>query len=99
MNELPSKWQPENSLELGDAIAELEARLPGWWWRVGACHVSADASIGPDQTGPDAALLTIREFDAGFHVDLPQPASCADALRAATRLALAAKERLRTKGE
>lgn len=84
-------WQPENGAELAFAIKRLEKELPGWWWRVGACHVSADATIAPDLTGPDAALLELKQFDEGFDCDLPQPATCAQALHGAIDAALAAK--------
>ena len=70
--------------EIKDSVSvELLAvidRVPdGWWWSVGSCSVSSDASIGPDMAYADPALLTA--FDAGFHCDLPQPATVADALR------------------
>ena len=57
------------ALGLAAAIIEFERRLPGWWWSVGSCTVSRDASCGPDRNGPDAELLKIREFDEGFHHD------------------------------
>lgn len=64
-------WRPlgTNAGRLAAAIAEFEAALPGWWWSVGACSISRDASCGPDRTGPDADLLKLREFDEGFHHD------------------------------
>lgn len=55
--------------DLASAIVEFECALPGWWWSVGTCSVSRDASCGPDRAGPDADLLTRREFDGGFHCD------------------------------
>ena len=73
-------WQPEDHTALAVAIERLERELPGWWWSVGACHVSADASIGPDHKGPAAHLLRDKIFDDGFHNDIPQPSSCAEAL-------------------
>lgn len=53
------------------AIEEFERRLPGWWWSIGICSVSADASCGPDIAGPDADLLDYesRVFDEGFDCD------------------------------
>ena len=86
-------WQPEDLRDLNSAISRLEAVLPGWWWSVGACHVSADSSIAPDSAGADAYLLDIesRIFDEGFHNDLRQPATCAQALHGAIDMALKAK--------
>jgi hypothetical protein len=98
----PVEWQPENLPALFDAVRRLERELPGWWWSVGACHVSADASIGPinrpwahasigpDSGGPSEHLLEDRMFDGGFHCDLRQPATCAHALNGAIDMALAA---------
>src|SRR5678815_158185 len=55
--------------DLQTAIIEFEKALPGWWYSLGICSVSRDASCGPDITGPDAALLKIRKFDSGYHCD------------------------------
>lgn len=76
---------------LADAIERFRDDLPGWWFSVGECSVSADASCGPDRQGSDAHLLTDRLFDGGFHADLPQPASMADALDTVRRWALKAR--------
>jgi hypothetical protein len=81
-------------MSLEDAIAKLNAELPGWWWSVGVCSVSADASIGPDRAGPDASLLGGRLFDEGFHADLRQPATPAEALLHVLEKAKAAKATL-----
>lgn len=81
----------EDMAALAAAVERLERELPGWWWRVGACSVSADATIGPDRTGPDAALLVDVRFDEGFDSDLRQPASCAEALNRCIDMALFAK--------
>lgn len=75
--------------ELTKAIAEFESSLPGWWWSVGHCSVSRDASCGPDRNGPDAYLLNDRLFDNGFHYD--GEGSLADSLREVMREALAEK--------
>lgn len=77
--------------ELVAAIRDFETALPGWWFTIGSCSVSRDASCGPDRQGPDAALLRRRLFDDGFHVDL-HDGSLADALREATRLAVKARK-------
>jgi hypothetical protein len=76
------------------AIEKLHRELPGWWWSLGNCHVSADATIGPDRTGPDAHLLRLKEFDEGIDGTLLHPATCTDALLHAIELAHAAKARL-----
>jgi hypothetical protein len=65
-----TSWQPEDIECLAAALNRLESLLPGWWWSVGSCHVSSDASLGPDRYGPDAALLDMKIFDEGFHCDL-----------------------------
>lgn len=57
-----------------EAITKFCTELPGWWWSIGDCSVSADASCGPDRKGPDADLLTHRVFDEGFHCDTRHPA-------------------------
>jgi hypothetical protein len=73
------------------AIEEFQSALPGWWFTLGDCSISADASCGPDRNGPDAHLLSNRLFDEGFHADLPQPAKIADALRCVTAQGVAAR--------
>lgn len=82
---------PQNPGELAAAIAEFEQKLPGWWWSVGSCSVSRDASCGPDRQGPDARLLDIKEFDEGFHHD-DREGTCADALRLVMNWALERKQ-------
>jgi len=57
-------------MTLFEAVEKFERELPGWWWTVGDCSVSADASCGPDRVGPDVHLLDFRLFDEGFDVDL-----------------------------
>src|SRR5258705_137771 len=80
------------------AIAYFNSRLPGWWFSVGACHVSADATVAPDTAGADDILFRTGDndvtkfFDRGFDVDLHPPATMADALVRATDLAVAARD-------
>src|SRR3954451_21041135 len=87
--------RPHDAASLADlqaAIMEFEKELAGWWYSLGICSVSRDASCGPDITGSDAALLKIRKFDNGFHCDDHHPNSTmADALRNAMAQALDAK--------
>ena len=74
-------WQATRPDGLEDAIAAFKADLPGWWFTVGECQVSADASCGPTRESDAINLIPIdRRFDDGFHADLPQPATMADAL-------------------
>lgn len=88
----PSRgFQQCDEISLAKAISVFRSVLPGWWFTVGECSVSADASCGPDRTGPDADLLANRLFDEGFHVDLPQPASMAEALTDVTAQAIEAR--------
>jgi hypothetical protein len=84
-------WQTAPAIGLETAIAEFKAKLPGWWFSVGECQVSADASCGPTRESPHIALIpSDRRFDDGFHADLAQPATMADALRDVMEQALAA---------
>jgi hypothetical protein len=95
-----SYWTAKDQTgDLAAAIEYFNIMLPGWWFSVGACHVSADATVAPDTAGRDADLLyhsgndeVTKFFDSGFDVDLYPPATMADALRRATDLALAARE-------
>ena len=81
--------------DLQTAIIEFEKALPGWWYSLGICSVSRDASCGPDSKGPDAALLKMRKFDSGFNCDDHHPDSTmADALRNVMEQALEAKARV-----
>lgn len=90
-------WPASGSdlFDLCRAITDFEEALPGWWWSIGACSVSRDASCGPDRAGPDARLLMLRQFDDGFHKD-DREGTCADALRAVMRMAIEAKAALPT---
>ena len=91
-----SEWKTNTDLEsflaLIHAISRLEKELPGWWWSCGQCHVTSDASIGPDRNGKDAELLKYEEFDAGFHADIPLPSTVAEALNEAIDKAVEARD-------
>ena len=91
---------PNPLRDLVHAISEFERRLPGWWFTIGYCSVSTDASCGPDRNGPDADLLEAerhlpadqRVFDDGFHCDdSSADATCARSLRTVMNEALAAR--------
>jgi hypothetical protein len=85
--------EPQDTGALAHAIAEFERRLPGWWWSVGSCSVSRDASCGPDRNGPDADLLKDRELDEGIHHD--GDGTVADSLRIVMERAIARRAETR----
>ena len=92
-----SDWKTIAPTGLENAIGLFKHLLPGWWFTVGECQVSADASCGPTRESDDIALIPRdARFDSGFHVDLPQPATMADALRAVMQEALEAKSAVRS---
>lgn len=74
-------WHTEEPTGLEEAIIRFKRDLPGWWYRVGECQVSADASCGPTRESEHVLLIPKNpRFDHGFDADLPMPASMADAL-------------------
>jgi hypothetical protein len=83
--------QGDELADLTSAIREFETALPGWWYSVCKCSVSADACCGPDRQLQDAWLLKDRQFDNGFNVAFVQPATMAEALREVMVEALAAR--------
>jgi hypothetical protein len=92
-------WTVEDHVgDLPSAIAYFHSKLPGWWFSVGACHVTSDASVCPDTAGADVWLFQTGDrdvtkfFDDGFHADLYPPATMADALIRATDLARASRD-------
>lgn len=73
-------------------IARFKTALPGWWYTLGECERSCDASCAPTRASADLALIPFDErFNSGFHCDLPQPSTLADALGAVMGEALSAK--------
>jgi hypothetical protein len=91
------------STTLDEAVAIFERELPGWWWKVCLCGVSADAWAGPDWSAEiDNDLLTkealafARRFDSGFDVELRHTVkrtyTPAEALMAVLQEAKAARE-------
>jgi hypothetical protein len=88
-------WKTNAPDGLEAAIREFKATLPGWWYSTGECQVSAYASCSPTRESRDIELIAKdRRFDDGFHADLPQPATIADALHDVMRQALEAKAAL-----
>ena len=89
MNDL---WQTSGDQELEEAVREMQKLLPGWWWSLGNCWVTAHASVGPDNHGPDAWLmLADKTIDQAFDADISHPTTPAKALRAAMRVGLNAR--------
>lgn len=88
-------WKGKPQFDLEAAIIEFKTKLPGWWYSVCECQVSCDASCAPTSESPDIERIKESgdQWDAGFHVDLPQPSTLAEALRDVMRQALEAKER------
>lgn len=76
-------WVSTNQNDLLDAVMHFTTEFPGWWYSMGECSISCHASCGPDVNGQDAEHLKLesRVFDEGFHADLAQPSTLADALR------------------
>jgi hypothetical protein len=84
-----ANWTRARQDDLGAAIAEFKARLPGWWYSVCECQVSCDASCAPTVESPHIALVEPgNHFDGGFHADLKQPSTLAEALRDVMQQAL-----------
>ncbi len=85
-------WQTKSQSDLEAAIAEFKAALPGWWYSLGECQVSCDASCAPTVESEHIALITEAgdQFDSGFHADLRQPSTLSEALRNVTQQALTA---------
>ena len=80
-------------MSLEKIIADFKDEFPGWWWSIGECQVSCDATVGPTTAAPDAHLLKLPEFDFGFDGDLRQPSTVEDALLDAINLAREARDR------
>ena len=87
-----TEWQTKPQSDLEAAIAEFKAALPGWWYSVCECQVSCDASCAPTSESDHIGLVREAgdQFDAGFHADLRQPSTLAEALRDVMGQALAA---------
>ena len=52
---------PSLKLSCVSHIGEFQSALPGWWFSVGTCSLTQDASCGPDHTGPDAERRSRRD--------------------------------------
>jgi len=85
----------------------IRAVLPGFWFSVGLCCLSGDASMGPDYNDPAHRERLLREwpqehFDAGLHADL-RPGDglsrCCRALLSCMLQAIVKREELRVGAE
>lgn len=90
-------WTESAAVGLEAAIATFKRELPGWWFMLCECQVSCDATCAPTTDSPHIDLIEEAgdKFDAGFSVDLRQPATLADALMSVleqAKEAIAARE-------
>lgn len=87
-------WPEDCHTGIEETIAEFKRTLPGWWYSLGECQVSCDASCAPTKMSADIELIDIdKNFDAGFHVDILQPNTLSQALRAVMEDALDARRK------
>jgi hypothetical protein len=88
------KSKPTDTNDLIAAIKEFETALPGWWWTVGFCGVSRDASCRPDYSRLEDQL-ELEVFDSGFHFDdIADGSTVARSLRNVMRQAMEARAEL-----
>lgn len=88
-------WHTTPATDLEAAIARFKRDLPGWWFSVCECQVSCDASCAPTVQSEHSGLIPLDDsFNHGFHADLPQPSSLAEALDTVREDALEAITRL-----
>lgn len=79
----------QTHLGLEEAISDFKKALPGWWFSLGECQVSCDASCAPTSESEHIDLIPLDDrFNSGFHVDLLQPSTLAEALRTVQNEAL-----------
>lgn len=89
------QWPNDCHSGIEAAIAEFKQKLPGWWFSLGECQVSCDASCAPTSESADLALIPLDDrFNCGFHADIEQPATLEEALRQVMREALEARASL-----
>lgn len=86
-NNEPINYDPTMWMERHDfaPTASLDAALTlvpkGWWWKVGECSISSDATVGPDFAHCPKDMLI--ELDDGIDATIEPPSSTAIALTAA----------------
>lgn len=92
MSDHAPAWPADCHSGVDTAIALFKQLLPGWWYSLGECQVSCDASCAPTPESGDLDLIPRdARFDSGFHVDIPQPSTLAQALAFVMDQALVAK--------
>lgn len=92
---LTKDWITKPQPDLESAIASFKAEFPGWYYTLGECQVSCDATIAPTTDSGDISLIPQdARFDSGFSVDLRQPATLAQALMVVALEARDAKAKL-----
>lgn len=93
-NATSQAWSLKCHEGIENVIARFRRELPNWWYSLGECQVSCDASCAPTSESPDLALIPKDDrFNSGFHVDVPQPSKLSSALLIVLHEALAAKAR------
>lgn len=92
------EWPTDCHTGIEAAIAQFRRDLPGWWYSLGECNVSCDASCAPTGESSDINLIPLDDrFNDGFHADLYQPSTLAEALNDVREQALAAISQAKAK--
>jgi len=87
-------WPDDCHSGVENVIARFRQELPNWWYSLGECQVSCDASCGPTSLSDDIRHIPQDDrFNSGFHADVPQPSTLKAALLIVLHAALAAKAR------
>lgn len=86
---------PNPMVDVECCAAWLNALLPGFWYGIGLCYLSGDASLGPDYNDPAHRERLLREwpeehFHDGLHADLRPGDGLARCCRALIHCALQA---------
>lgn len=94
---------PFYTFSLDASLSLVREMLPGWWWKVGSCHVSDDACVCPYFFDPVHGARLREQFpnvewngplDGGFDIDQRPPGRPAIALlRAMIEAMIFIKER------
>lgn len=88
-------WPMDCHNGIETVIAAFRVALPNWWYSLGECQVSCDASCAPTSESDDIDLIEHDDrFNSGFHADLPQPSKLVFALTHVMHSALEAKASL-----
>ena len=90
---------------LDDAVTRFQRELPGRWWKIIMCSISAEADTAPESDSAftiEAAREVDERFDTGFTVELRHTAARtytpAEALLAVLAEAKAARARYLRRG-